>query len=427
MTNPRTLTVAVVAACPLPQPRGTPVRILRLSEAVAARGHEVHVITYHLGDGDLPESLRVHRIPRIPTYRKRTPGPSVQKLLLLDPLLAAKLSSVLRQRKFDVIHAHHYEGLIAAAVGAAGAGVPVVYDAHTCLETELPSYRLFLPRGVKRRLGRYLDRWLPGSADHVIAVTERIRRRLIETGIPEDRVTVASQGIEDPFFRAPEEESGEEAAAVAEPGGTGAARQSAASADGPPVVIYAGNLAPYQGIELLLAAFADVHSQRPDSRLRILTRSSFEPYRELARRVGVEGAIDLAPTIVEELPARLREAAVAVNPRIQCDGIPIKLLNYMAAARPVVSFEGSAPILRDGETARLVPDGDTTAFGRAIIELLDEPERAREMGRRARREAELNHRWDGIAARVEAVYRRLLRPEPATVDAATPATPATER
>ena len=40
--------IAIVAACPFPLPRGTPVRILRMAEALADRGHEVHVVTYHL-------------------------------------------------------------------------------------------------------------------------------------------------------------------------------------------------------------------------------------------------------------------------------------------------------------------------------------------------------------------------------------------
>src|SRR3990172_10649695 len=95
--------VAVVAACPFPYPRGTPIRILRMSESLAARGHEVHVVTYHLGERltDLP--FTIHRIPNIPTYRKTSPGPSYQKVFLVDPLLTVKLYGVVRDRKVDLI------------------------------------------------------------------------------------------------------------------------------------------------------------------------------------------------------------------------------------------------------------------------------------------------------------------------------------
>lgn len=62
----------MVAACPLPYPRGTRVRILRMAEALARRGHEVHVVTYHLGAGELSPMLHVHRIRDVPTWMSRS-------------------------------------------------------------------------------------------------------------------------------------------------------------------------------------------------------------------------------------------------------------------------------------------------------------------------------------------------------------------
>lgn len=389
MTSERRLSIAVVAACPIPQPRGTPVRILRLSEALAKLGHDVHLITYYLGDGELPADLHVHRSLRVPIYRKRTPGPSLQKLLVMDPLLALKLSTVVRQGSFDVVHAHHYEGLIAAVVSGVGAHAPVVYDAHTMLESELPSYALGLPRRWKARLGGYLDRRLPGHADHVIAVTDTIRRKLIADGMAAGRVTVASGGVEDEFFDACD---------------------AAPAADGtrPPTLVFAGNLAAYQGIELLLAAFRDVLAARPDARLLLLTESDFAPYEDLARELGVRDGIELRSARVEELPVLLRTGHIAMNPRVDCDGIPMKLLNYMAAARPVVSFAGSAPVLRNGENGLVVGDGDTAAFAHAILQLLDDARLRARLGARARDDAETHHRWSGTAERVESVFRRLI-------------------
>src|SRR5690242_4427588 len=82
------LRVAVVAACPFPWPRGTPIRIERIADAVARRGHAVHVVTYHLGEDSGNSPFRVHRIRDVPTYRRTGPGPTLRKLLQLDPLLA---------------------------------------------------------------------------------------------------------------------------------------------------------------------------------------------------------------------------------------------------------------------------------------------------------------------------------------------------
>src|SRR5262245_9455574 len=70
------LTVAVIAACPFPARRGTPVRIQRLAEQLTLRGHRVVVVTYHLGSGEPVPSLDVRRIRPIRSYQKLGPGPT---------------------------------------------------------------------------------------------------------------------------------------------------------------------------------------------------------------------------------------------------------------------------------------------------------------------------------------------------------------
>ena len=115
MNVPNHHRIAIIAACPFPYPRGTPIRILRMAEGLAAQGHTVHVVTYHLGQQVEELPFRIHRIPNIPTYKKLSPGPTYQKLWLLDTLLASKVNAVVRKEKIHIIHAHHYEGLIAGS------------------------------------------------------------------------------------------------------------------------------------------------------------------------------------------------------------------------------------------------------------------------------------------------------------------------
>ena len=86
----RALRIAVVAACPFPARRGTPVRVQRLSEALAARGHRVKVFTYSFGDGSPPAAVEVSRSSALRGYGFLGPGPTAGKLLGLDWLLACK-------------------------------------------------------------------------------------------------------------------------------------------------------------------------------------------------------------------------------------------------------------------------------------------------------------------------------------------------
>jgi glycosyltransferase involved in cell wall biosynthesis len=380
----RSYRIAVVAACPFPCPRGTPVRIFRTAEALARRGHDVHVVTYHLGGSCEGSPFKIHRIPDVPTYRKYSPGPSWQKLALVDPLVVRRLKALLQEMGFDLIYAHHVEGLLLGLMARGRSELPIVFDAHTVIESELPFYGLGLGSALKIGIGRALDTLLPGRANHVIAVSEEIRQRFLTLNSQlQGRITVIPNGVELGTFDV-------NPPAAARPGKT---------------LIYAGNLAAYQGIDLMLRAFAALRGKRKDVRLEIVAEEGFAPYEPLAAELGVRESIDLVPVTFAELPQRLAGATVALNPRTSCDGVPQKLLNYMAAGRPIVSFAGSAKHLRHGELGWVVANDDVTGFAEAIDRLLEDTSLATALGENARAHVRAERTWESAARRIEEVFQ----------------------
>lgn len=389
----------MVAACPLPARRGTPLRIERLAEALSARGHEVELLTYHLAEEPDRFAFPVQRVFGRCEPGTLPPGPTLAKLALYDPALALLIARRLRARPFDLIHAHHVEGLLAAALGRHGLPVPIVYDAHTLLAGELPAYGRTFARRAIQLLGRRLDGWLPRLAEHVVAVTDDIAQILAETHrLDPQRISVVPNGVELERFA------------------EGAARVTA----DPELLVYSGTLAPYQGIDLLLEAFARARARRPSLRLRLLTNASFAPYAALAQRLGVGGALELVPERLESLPERLGEALVAVLPRVECPGLPQKLLNYMASGRGVVAFAGSAKRVEHGTTGLIVPNHDTGAFAAAILRLVEDPDEARRLGRAAQAFVGATASWSTAAERCERVYAALLGAERHATPAAAP-------
>jgi len=363
------------------------VRILRMAESLAARGHHVEVITYHLGqklDG-LP--FAVHRIPRVPTYRRLAPGPSYQKLLVVDPLLSAKVFSVVRSGRFDIIHAHHYEGMLAALPAARRFGIPLVFDVHTLLASELPHYSMGLPQAMMRWLGDALDRLLPARADHIVAVTQRIRQRLMhEIGIPASKVTTVYTGTEPEHFT--------QARSIEQP-------------EASKTLIYTGTLEAYQRIDLMLLAVRRVVDQRPDVRLKIVSDSKLDEYSELIDQLDLRGHIDLVRAGYFELPMQLHSGFIALSPRVVCDGLPVKVLNYMAAGRAIVAFEGSGEAIQDGVSGVKVKDDDVEAFAAAILGLLADPARAAVLGQNARLRVDEFFVWESAVKLLEGIYDRL--------------------
>ena len=83
------------------------------------------------------------------------------------------------------------------------------------------------------------------------------------------------------------------------------------------------------------------------------------------------------------------------------------LLEAQAAGLPVLAgASGGVPsLVADGETGVLVPPGDTPAFARALVELLDDPEHRRRMGMAAQARVIARHSLDSAAARLDAILR----------------------
>ena len=386
----RHLKIAMVAACPFPYGRGTPIRIFRMGEALSQRGHDVHVVAYHLGDRANGVPFKIHRTPKVISYRRYAPGPTYQKLLVLDPLLFIKLFKVLKTHDIDLVHAHHYEGLLVSLLVRRWTKHPIVYDAHALLEAELPVYSLVLPKQLKMAIGRGFDRRFPKLANHTITVTEEIKTQLLKHGgiTPRD-ITVITNGVESENFQVK-------------------SNNHSILTNRAKMLVYAGSLAPYQRIDLLLRAFSEVLKERRDVRLLIVSPFPFDDYEPLANKLGIRGNIDFIQSGFDGLPVYLAGADIALNSRTVSGGIPQKLLNYMAAGKPIVSFEGSAEILEHGETGWVVENANIAAFSQGVLRLIQDAALAARLGANARKHVTSEYTWEKTAEKAERVYEQVL-------------------
>jgi len=94
----------------------------------------------------------------------------------------------------------------------------------------------------------------------------------------------------------------------------------------------------------------------------------------------------------------------------KAEGFSNAILEYMAAGRAVVATDvgGAREAVVEGDTGLLVPAGDDAAMAERIISLLGEPERAREMGERARRSVKEKFSCEAQLARTVNLYDELM-------------------
>lgn len=386
------LNVALVMGAPFPTLHGSQMLVRQLAEGLADRGHNVHLVAYAAESTAVPQGVQVHRLPRIWGCRITSSGPHPGKLLL-DALLTAKLLGVVRRERIDVLHGHNYEGVLVSLLVGRLTGHPVIYHGHSAMEAELPTYfSTALARAAARQVGGWLDAHIPRRADYCIGVTANLVDMLRARGVGADDVRYVRPA-------GPDEEAGA-------PGG-GAALRDLEVRD-VPTVLYAGNLDRYQNLEFLLRSFARVRRVRPEVRLLMVTHGESRRERRRARALTEDGVHIVRVRTFPETRALIAAADIAVSPRTEATGFPMKLLNYMAAGKPIVACAGSAKMLRDGETGLIVPNGDDDAFARAVLRLLDEPAARDRMGAQARRAIRTLCAPETMIDRIESVYRRVL-------------------
>lgn len=306
----------------------------------------------------------------------------------MNPRLATRVRELLEQESFDAIYAHHYEGLLVASIARRRARVhtPIVFDSHTLLGSELSYYFPKYLSWPVTWLGAILDDRLIRYADAVIGVSDEITNFYASRSRPDLPILTAANGVEyEKFIHA-----------------------SASGGNTSPVrIVFAGNLSGYQGFDLLIAAFRKIRQKRQDIELIITAPEAGTVLAAMGIDNPLEEGILVRPDGFSYLPRILASADIATNPRTVCPGIPQKLLNYMAAALPTVSFEGSSAILVHEQTGLIVPNGDIDGFAAAIVRLADASDLRLRLGSAARALVEAEYNWERVAATFERVIHML--------------------
>ncbi len=366
---------------------GRPLRILIVVDSLNVGGAERHVVDLALAlhreghavtvacsvSGSLAEPLETARIPVRPLL-----GRIVKRRISLP--YARAIRGLLGRERFDLVHAHIYASAAASALATVGTGVPLVVTEHT--------EALWQGRG-----GRLLSPWMYRRVAHVIAVSDAIRRRLVERdGVAPNKITLLPNSVP------PARQTHGDALPL-----------PAELAEGSLLVGVVARLQPEKGVGSFLRAAAHVARELPAARFVVVGDG---PLRKellgLAEELGVHDRV-LFLGFRPDAQALLGLMDVVAVPSVS-EGTPLVVLEAMAAAVPVVASRvGGIPgQIQPGREGILVPPGDAKALGDALLSLLRDPERARRMGEAGRLRAETEFSHENMVRKVEGIYRDAL-------------------
>jgi len=303
-----------------------------------------------------------------------------------------KLYRLMRRQKPHIVHTHTATAGLLGRLAARLAGVPVIV--HTFHGHVLRGYfGPILSEGLV-----WMERFLARLSDRIVTVSEGQRRELAGYGVaPLEKITVVPLGFELESLLACESHRGE-------------LRRELGLADDNKLVGIVARLVPIKNHRLFLQAAQVVAEAVPQARFLVVgdgeLREELEAY---ACDLGLDGKI-LFTGWRRDLARLYADLDVVALTSIN-EGTPVSLIEALAAGVPVVATAvGGVPdVVVEGGTGYLVEVGDVKGMAAAIIELLRNPERAKEMGMAGRKAVYPKFSAQTLIANVEGLYAQLLR------------------
>jgi N-acetyl-alpha-D-glucosaminyl L-malate synthase BshA len=361
-----------------PSVGGSGILAAALGEELAARGHEVHFISYE----------RPFRMPAAAPRLFFHPVVINDYGLFKYPdytlPLSVKMAEVSRDCGLDVLHVHYAVPHATAAILARSMLPPearprVVTTLHgtdTTLLGRDPGYGPAIRHAL-------------AQSDGVTTVSDYLRRET-ERLLPVDRPI---EVIHNFFAPRPPVRS---RAQVRRELGLGEEL----------LILHASNLRPVKRIDLLLETVARL-GPAPAFKLVILAGGDFSPFAAEVRRLGLEDRVLVRPAVVD-IEDYLQAADLGLFTS-QSESFCLSLLEAMCFGCPsVATAVGGIPeVVESGVSGVLVDSSDPAVIARALQELMGEPERRRAMGLAAQARAKARFSADAIVPQYEALYRRV--------------------
>jgi phosphatidylinositol alpha-mannosyltransferase len=361
----------IALACPydFAHPGGVANHITFLYKELLRTGHEVRIITPYSGNSSSLENKDI--IP----IGKPVSIPSAGSIarITLWPTLSEPVKAVLERENFEIIHLHDplYSMLTLTILRHSKA--INIGTFHAFQKTRIP-YHLFSPL-FQGSFGRLHGR---------IAVSEPARLFISRFFPAEYRII--PNGIDFKRFSTPLPPIDK-------------------LRDGKLNILFVGRAEKRKGLNFLLEAYPLIKREVPQARLVIAgpeTRQKFEP---MATKMALEDVVftDYIPN--DDLPAYYQTCDVFCSPATGGESFGIILLEAMAASRAIVAsdIDGYASLMGNGEEGLMVPPKDVTALADAIVKLLKDERKRREMGARGLEKAE-HYSWPNVAKTINAYY-----------------------
>ena len=362
---------------------------------------------------EVVNGVQVYRLPRLELFKKTSHG-NLSRAGLLFLKLKSSLGYLFEycyftaaclvvsfyvfiRRGFDVIHAHNPpDTLFVVALPFKLLGKKFVFDHHDlCPELYRSRYRT--GEGFFTGLLRVFEWCSLNLADITIATNESYKQVQMERAKRDPRTIFIVRNGPDKLRMSPVQPS------------------PRLKAMNKCILCYVGSLNPQDGVDYLLRSLRYLLNdlKRSDFHCVIMgTGDSLQDLRDLAGTLQLNGCVELTGFVSDEdLQSNLAAADICVDPDpsspLNDVSTWIKIMEYMAYAKPIVSFDLKETRFSAGEAAAYAKPNGESEFAEMIAHLMEQPELRRKMGTYGRQRVEQELQWTKVGQNLLTAYETL--------------------
>jgi len=345
------------------------IHIREMIQAFRSLGHEVEEVALVGTETAVDDAARDAGDALWKRLAKRVPFAYDFLQLLYNvmgiPLLAAKLTG----RKVDVIYERYSLFNFTGVAVAHLFRVPIVLEVNSpfALEQKRDGHiRTF-------RFAQWTERAICNSATLVVAVSGPLKRILADAGVASSKLVVMPNGVNLDHFQARTHSDG---------------LRSSLGLQDKVVIGFIGWFRDWHGLDFLLKAFHQSGPMRDRAALLLIGDGPAMPQlRQYVEDNCLQASVIFTgPLPHHKVPPYLDLMDIAVQPAANEYCCPMKIIEYMALAKPIVAprQENVEELLTDSSEALLFTPRDVASMGQALAELVNDSERRAAMGVLAR-------------------------------------------
>ncbi len=379
--------ILFLAPEPFFEVRGTPINIRQLLYFIGDMGHQVDLLTYHIGKDVSLNNVNIYRIAKIPFIKYVPIGPSFAKIIL-DPFLFLKTIKMVISKRYDLVHAVE-ESVFIAFIIKKVFKIPYIYDMDSCISDQL-AYTGKLKNRLLLKFIRSLEEIVIRNSLTVLTVCSALTE-LAACAAPGKKIFQ----VEDCAIEFPEKKI--------EP-----AREKLGVSEDSVTVMYVGNFEMYQGIEMLLESISLVLENGKSVKLLLVggEPQQIQKLKAYAERVGIlDSVLFQGKKAFEEIPSYLETADILVSPRLKGTNTPMKIFYYLTSGKPIVATDLPMHNQVLNDKVAILVEPDAQHFSEGILHLIEDSHARDKIGEEGRKLFESKYSASIFREKVRNVYK----------------------